>query len=229
MSIYSGISKIVLTVVSSLNVLNTIFLIKDDTWCLDLFYYLPLFSLVIVIDFLFYELYSPSFQGKNHLIFCTFPLSRWDVLLLELKYYLRRWEIKIFLGSIWFYLAYLYYLNNSTISPLILLLVLYTLQFLFFVLLLFISKNFLRNEDLNTNLRNMVSILITIFIVLYTLASHIELFNTILLINPLSSAFLSYLLGIDYGIIAYTLTLILTVILAFVMKRKFKKWPQYQQ
>ena len=69
MKIYSIGSKLILSAISITIVFNAIFFTKTDTWPVDLFYYLPAFSLVVAIDFMFYELNCPNFKGINHVTY----------------------------------------------------------------------------------------------------------------------------------------------------------------
>jgi hypothetical protein len=129
-------SRLVLLFASTLIILNAVFLSKHDEWAVDLFYYLSFFSLVIVLDFMLYELKCPGYKGRDHIVFCTFPVSRWSVLILEIKYYIKRWELLVFLVSVLFYISWFYFQNNSEISQIIPLLILVLIQLFFFICLL---------------------------------------------------------------------------------------------
>jgi hypothetical protein len=227
MKIYSIGSKLILSAISITIVFNAIFFTKTDTWPVDLFYYLPAFSLVVAIDFMFYELNCPNFKGINHAVFCTFPISRWKVLLLEVKFYINRWEILFFLGSVLFYLGYFYSLNNSKILLLLLILFLYSIQIIYLIIFLFISKNFLGIDNLKTNIKNLTSLFITLTILLYTLAGISEFLSKVFFVNPFSCGFLSYLLETELSIFGFIFIILLAVFIGILIKKKFKEWPVY--
>ncbi|GEM_PF-1260053 len=221
----SLISKILLCIVSLLIILNAIFLSKGDTWVLDLFNYLPIFSLVIILDFMIYEINCPDYKGRDHLVFCMFPISRWKVLLIEIKYYFKRWEFIVFLISTLFYITYFYFMNNSKLMTLISLLVTFTVQVIYLITMLFLTKNLFKLKNLNLTIKNFSSILITLIILIYSFANTSSIIEFIFYINPLSSGFLSYLLGRDYCIISYFLILVLTGSFYYFTAKRINEWP----
>jgi hypothetical protein len=225
MNLYLRISKLVLLLISFMIVFISIFLTKYDTWVIDLFYALTVFSLIIVIDFMFYELFSPNFIGKNHLVFCIFPLSRLNILFFEIKFYLKRWEVLIFLLTTLFYISYFYFNNNSKFLPLFLLLFLSAVQLIYFICCIFIIKNLMNIKYFRINIKNMTSIFISASIMLVIMSEKSDIVKQILYINPFSCGFLSYLISEKIGIVALITILTLSVFLGLMMKIKFREWP----
>lgn len=227
MNFYSIGSKIVLIIISLLLVYIAISLSQSDHWPLELFDPLLLFSLIISTDFMFYELFCSNISGKNHLAFCVFPLTRYNVLILEIKYYLKRWEILIFMASVLFYIGYFYLISNSEILPMLIILFLYSAQLIFVTCFLFIIKNFLSMKNFNVNIKNMLSAIISVSVILASLAGKIKIVNFIYHINPLTCGFLSYLLGKPYGILGFVSVLSFSLLLVILVKKKFREWPLY--
>ena len=221
----SLLSKSILLIASALIILNAIFLSRADKWSQDLFFYLPVFSLIIVLDFMFYELKCPGFKGRNHQIFCIFPVSRWNIFFMELRYYFKRWDLGIFLISILFYTSYFYFQSNSDIIPIILILILVTLQLTYLICLLFLVKNLIKIKNFNTDIKNFASILISFIILLVSFAGTSKIIEFIFFINPLSNGFLSYLLGMSYAMISYSLILLLAVSFFYIVDKRFNEWP----
>ena len=218
------LSKILLLTGSFLIIMNTIFLSKMDTWPIDLFYLLPVFSLMIILDFMIYTTNCSSYKGRNHLVFSTFPLLRWDVIFLEIKYYCKRWEFGIFITSILFYIVYFYFAGNSKIHSVLLVVALFSLQLIYLISILFLVKNLFNLKNLDSNIKNFSSILITTIILIYSFSGSSKTIEFIFYINPLSCGFLSYLLGQDYAIISFSLILVTTFIFCSISKR-FIEWP----
>jgi hypothetical protein len=225
MTLYSKVSKIVLLPISVIIVLISIFLSKYDTWVIDLFYSLTLFSLIIIIDFLFYELYCPSSNGRNHRAFCLFPIYRIKVLIFEIKCYLRRGEILVLLMSILFYISYFYLNNNVRIIPLVVVLLLYIMQFIYLICFIFIIKNFQSNKTFRVSIKNFVSLFISISILLTILAEKSKIARQIFYLNPFSGGFLSFLMSKGLGTISIIIIFCQTIFLSFIVHKKFKEWP----
>lgn len=218
-------SRLVLLFASTLIILNAVFLSKHDEWAVDLFYYLSIFSLVILLDFMFYELKCPGYKGRNHIVFCTFPVSRWSVLLLEIKYYIKRWELGVFLVSVLFYISWFYFQNNSEISQIIPLLILVPIQLFFFICLLFLMKDMIRRNNFNTSVKNIYTVLNTLIILIVSFADNSRVIEFIFYINPLSSGFVSYLMGLKYAMISYSLIFLLTGSAVYLVTKRFSEWP----
>ena len=218
-------SRLVLLLSSTFIILNAVFLSKHDEWAVDLFYYLSFFSLVILLDFMFYELKCPGYKGRNHIVFCTFPVSRWSVLLLEIKYYIKRWELGVFLVSVLFYISWFYFQNNSEISQIIPLLILVPIQLFFFICLLFLMKDMIRRNNFNTSVKNIYTVLNTLIILIVSFADNSRVIEFIFYINPLSSGFVSYLMGFRYAIISYSLIFLLTGSAVYLVTKRFSEWP----
>ena len=227
MSFYSKGSKLGLLTISFIIVLISIFLSKHDKWVIDLFYSLSLFSLIIVIDFMFYELFCPYNFGRDHLVFCIFPMHRIKVLVIEIKSYLRRWEVFVLLFSILFYISYFYFNNNFKLLLIIIVLFLYIIQFFYLIIFIFIIKNFLRNKNFKVNIKNFASMFISLSIILITLAEKSEVAKQIFYLNPFSCGFLSFLVSKENGIVALITIFCLTIFMGLVVQRKFKEWPLY--
>lgn len=218
-------SRLVLLFASTLIILNAVFLSKHDEWAVDLFYYLSIFSLVIVLDFMFYELKCPGYKDRDHIVFCTFPVSRWSVLLLEIKYYIKRWELLVFLVSVLFYISWFYFQNNSEISQIIPLLILVPIQLFFFICLLFLMKDMIRRNNFNTSVKNIYTVLNTLIILIVSFADNSRVIELIFYINPLSSGFVSYLMGFRYAMISYSLIFLLTGSAVYLVTKRFSEWP----
>lgn len=218
-------SRLVLLLSSTFIILNAVFLSKHDEWAVDLFYYLSIFSLVILLDFMFYELKCPGYKGRNHIVFCTFPVSRWSVLLLEIKYYIKRWELGVFLVSVLFYISWFYFQNNSEISQIIPLLILVPIQLFFFICLLFLMKDMIRRNNFNTSVKNIYTVLNTLIILIVSFADNSRVIEFIFYINPLSSGFVSYLMGLKYAMISYSLIFLLTGSAVYLVTKRFSEWP----
>ena len=225
MNFYLKSSKLVLLSISFMIVLISIFLSKYDTWVIDLFYSLTVFSLVIVIDFMFYELFCPYYNGRDHLVFCIFPIYRIKILIIEIKCYLKRWEILVFLSSILFYISYFYFNNNLKLLPLILILFLYIIQFIYLICFIFIIKNFQSNKNFRVNIKNLASLFISFTIMLVILADKSDVARQIFYLNPFSCGFLSFLVSKENGIFALITIFCLTVFLGLIVQKKFKEWP----
>ena len=218
-------SRLVLLLSSTFIILNAVFLSKHDEWAVDLFYYLSIFSLVIVLDFMLYELKCPGYKGRDHIVFCTFPVSRWSVLILEIKYYIKRWELLVFLVSVLFYISWFYFQNNSEISQIIPLLILVPIQLFFFICLLFLMKDMIRRNNFNTSVKNIYTVLNTLIILIVSFADNSKVIELIFYINPLSSGFVSYLMGFRYAMISYSLIFLLTGSAVYLVTKRFSEWP----
>lgn len=225
MNFYLKSSKLILLSISFMIVLISIFLSKYDTWVIDLFYSLTVFSLIIVIDFIFYELFSPYYNGKDHLAFCIFPIYRIKVLIIEIKCYLKRWEVLVFLVSVLFYISYFYFNNNLKILPLLLMLFLYIIQFIYVICFIFIIKNFQSNKNFKVKIKNLGSLFISFTIMLVILAERSDVARQIFYLNPFSCGFLSFLVSKENGIIALITIFCLTIFLSLIVHKKFKEWP----
>ena len=220
-------SKLLMLLISSGLVIVSIFLSKNDIWITDLYYSLSIFSLIIVIDFLFYELYCPAINGSEHLIFCVFPLNRLNILVLEIGNYLKRWEILLFLFSILFYISYFYFYNNSKILPLLLILFLYIVQFLYLVFSIFIIKNLLNKKYFKIKIKNLTSLYISFTVILIILSDKNDIAQLIFYLNPLSSVWLSFFVGEHLIMYAFITIIFFTLLLGLIINKKFKEWPLY--
>jgi hypothetical protein len=218
------ISKVLLIFSSLLIVINTFLFTEGNTWPIDLFYYLPVFSLILIIDFIAYELKCPGYKGKDHSIFCTFALSRWDVLKIEVKYYFKRWEILVFVFSILFYISFFYLFENGYPILVFIGLTLYVLQIWYLVTILFLIKNIF-SKNIETNVKNIASILITIIILIYSFSGTSPVIEFIFYINPLTCGFMSYLLGAKYAFFSIFIIILLMLCLCLIAYKKFSKWP----
>jgi hypothetical protein len=219
--------KVSLIILSIIIFLYSILLLKFDKWILDLYYFLHLFSLFIAIDFTFYIINCSHSKGKSHYAFCSFPLTRFDILFLELKNYFSRWEFKVFILSILVFISTFFLLNSKNIFGLLILLIVYLIQITYLVTLFFIIKNFIKQEKLKSDLKNLVSMYISITIFIVVLSDKSQLFQTILLVNPLSNGFIAYLMGINYGLLGSFLSICLAFIIIAIAKNKFKVWDLY--
>jgi hypothetical protein len=227
MSFYSKGSKFGLLSISVIIILISIFLSKYDRWAIDLFYSLALFSLIIVIDFMFFELFCPYNYGRDHLVFCIFPMHRIRVLIIEIKSYLRRWEVFVLLFSILFYISFFYFNNNLKLFPLIIILALYIIQYIYLIVFIFIIKFFLGNTNFRVNIKNFTSIFISITIMLVILVEKSNVARQIFYLNPFSCGFLSFLVSKENGVVALITISCLTVFLGLIVQRKFQEWPHY--
>ena len=225
MNLYLKCSKLILVSISVMIVLISIFLTKYDTWVIDLFYSLTVFSLIIVIDFMFYELFSPYYNERDHLAFCIFPIFRIKVLIIEIKCYLKRWEVLVFLLSILFYISYFYFNNNLKLLPLLLLLFLYIVQFIYLICFIFIIKNLQSSKNFRANIKNLASLYISITIMLVILADRSDVVRQFFYLNPFSCGFLSFLVSKENGIGASITIFCLTIFLSLIVQKKFKEWP----
>jgi hypothetical protein len=174
---------------------------------------------------MFYELKCPGYKGRDHIVFCTFPVSRWSVLLLEIKYYIKRWELGVFLVSVLFYISWFYFQNNSEISQIIPLLILVPIQLFFFICLLFLMKDMIRRNNFNTSVKNIYTVLNTLIILIVSFADNSRVIELIFYINPLSSGLVSYLMGFRYTMISYSLIFLLTGSAVYLVTKRFSEWP----
>lgn len=220
---YSLISKLSLIIIAIAIVLNSFTLNKYDHWPADLFFYLSLFSLVLMLDFLFYMLYSKSGFAKSHSVFCSFPITRYKVLYLETVKYFSRFEFLLFYVSAILFTVRFYLRDNSSFSFVILIITAYSLQIIFLVLFLFAGKNIMSNDSTDSLRSFVLSIifgtsLITIF------SEKLSVINYVFIISPFSNGFLSFLIGPDKFVITCILTILLILISVFIIKRKFITW-----
>lgn len=225
MKSYLKISKIVLLSISLLVVIISVFLSRNDIWVEDLFYSLTIFNMFIVIDIMYYELNFINLNSSRHVAFCLFPISRFRVLALEIKYYLRRWEVFIYLLAILFYIGYFYLHNNVHILSLIPILFLYILQFFYTICFVFISKSLLTNRNYKIKIRNTTSIFISITIILVVFADKSTLAKQMFYLNPLTCGFLSYLVSENLALYEFIEILLLTSFVGLIMNKKYKEWP----
>jgi hypothetical protein len=220
-------SRISLVIVSVVILLYSILLLKFDKWILDLYYFLHLFNLFIAIDFTFYILKSSYSHGKSHYFFCSFPLTRYQVLYLELKFYFSRWEFKVFLLSIFLFISIFFLFNSNNIVGLLILLIMYMIQTTYLVTIFFIFKNFIKHRKLKSDLKNFVSLYISLMILIVIISDKNQFFQTLFLINPLSNGFISYLMGIKLGLLGSFLSIFLAILIMVIAKEKFKVWDLY--
>lgn len=223
---YSKISKITLVLLSISIVLNSLFLSRYDKWPIDLFYYMSFFSVIFMMDFLFFELYSEKNAYKHHSHFCVFPITRFKLLLLELLNYLKRWELVIYLVSILFFIIHFYYLNDANTS-IALVVVAYLFQTLYLVSLMLLLKNLNRKSNSDEKIRSLVlsfvfgSILLTVF----SERSH---FIAIFFYSfPLINGFLPFLISKTCFFISLIIVATSIVSLYINVKRRFYTWPLY--
>jgi hypothetical protein len=227
MNLKHRLSKIILSFSSVLILIQTFFLAEKDIWAADLFYYLPFFSLVIILDFMLYEISCPDYKGCNHLVFCTFPVSRRSIFIMEISYYLKRWELYIFVISILIYLSYFYFLNNTLVFPLILILILYIFQITYLIFLLFFIKNLFKIKNLELNVRNFSTILISFIILLYSFADKSKALEFVFYNNPFCCGFLSYLLEKKYALTSFSLIISVSGLLYLFGKNKINEWSLF--
>lgn len=220
---YSLISKVSLTIIALAIVLNSYTLNKYDHWPVDVFFCVSLFSLIFMLDFLFYMLYSKPGNTNNHSFYCSFPITRYKVLYLETLNYFARWEILVYYISVILFTARFYLLNNSSSSFVILILSAYTLQILFLILFLFIGKNLISNNSTDS-LRTFVLSFVFGTSLITSFSEKLDVINYVFIISPFSNGFLSFLMGPDKFMITCILTALIVITLVFIMKRKFIIW-----
>ena len=220
-------SQLSLILVSIIIFLYSIFFVRYDKWVLDLFYFIHLFNLFISIDFIFYINNCGPEKGKIHYVFCTFPLTRIHVLCLELRYYSSRWEFKVFILSILFFIGRFFLLNNNSFSALIILLILYMVQITYIITILFILKNLIKSKKHNSDLKNLVSTYISLTILFVVISDKSQFFKMLLFINPASNGFISYLMGSYFGLWGILLSISLAILIFLIAKNRFKVWDLY--
>jgi len=227
MAIKLNNSQIGLIIVSIIIILYSLILLKYDNWGSDLFYFLHLFNLFIALDFIYYILKCSPQKGKSHYVFCSFPLSRFQLLCMELRYYLVRWEFIVLILSFLFFICYFFLLTNNNLFDLIVLVIVYLVQITYLITILFIIKNMIKNKNLDSDLKNLISIYISLMVLMAIFADKSQKFLTILFINPLSNGFLAYLMGLQFGILGTILSICLAIMIILVAKKKFKVWDLY--
>jgi hypothetical protein len=227
MSAKLSISQISLILISLIIVLYSILLVRYDKWVFDLFYFFHLFSLFMAIDFIFYINNCSQDKGKSHYVFCTFPLTRLQVLYIELKNYYSRWELKVFILSILFFISVFFLLNNKNFLQLIILLVMYSVQLAYLIIIFFIIKNLVNNKKLNSDLKSIVSSYISLMIFIVVLSDKNSFFKTLFLLNPLSNGFLAYLITPNFGIWGTLISMCFFLFIVTIAKKIFKVWDLY--
>jgi hypothetical protein len=220
-------SQLGLILISVVILLYSIIYVKNDKWLFDFYYFIHLFNLFIAIDFIFYIIFCSHLKGKTHYVFCTFPLTRFQVLYLELKYYLSRWEFKLFILSILVFISIFFLINNHSFIELTILLILYLVQITYIITILFVLKNLIKNKNINSDLKNLLSIYISLMILIVILSDKNQFFKIILCINPISNGFIAYLMGIQLGMWGVFLSIFVAIILIIIAKNKFKIWDLY--
>ena len=216
--------QLVLLIISSIIILYSIFLVKYDHWTIDMYFFLHLFNLIIAIDFIFYILNCSPVNAKFHYYFCIFPLTRFQVLKIELKKYISRWELLGLIFSFLFFNCNFFLLNIKNYYKLIFFLANYLIQIAFIISMLFIVKNLSNNKGLDSWLKNLISLYISIQLLVTAFADKSQFFTNILIINPLSNGFLSYLTGVKFGIIGSLLSISIGVLFFIIARNKFKVW-----
>ncbi len=221
------ISKILLIIISIIILLYSLLLVKYDKWTLDLYYFIHLFNLFIAIDFVYFEINCSQDSGKIHYYFCTFPLTRFQILLLELKHYFLRWEFGVFILSILFFISSFYLLNQNSYYELFILIILYLIQVVYQIIIFFILKNFIKSKKITSDLKNVISTYISLMILIVVISDRSQFFKIILYINPVSNGFIAYLMGIQFGILGSLLSISLIIFLINIARIKFEVWDLY--
>jgi hypothetical protein len=217
-------NQVLLIIVSLLILFYTFFLIRFDNWVYDLYYYLTLFSIIFAIDFVLYVGNSSFNHYSNHYLFCTFPITRYKLLFLEIRDYLSRIELFIFLINIQLFISYFFLLNNRLSIILLIILLVYIIQVVFLITVFFIIKNLIHASSFSSDLRNYLSIYISLNVMISVVSDKYIYLKNILVINPLSNGLLSFLEGGFPGILGILGTVILGFILFILLRIRFMSW-----
>jgi hypothetical protein len=224
MKFYRWKNQVFLIIVSLLILFYAFFLVRYDKWVYDLYYYLTLFSIIFAIDFVLY-VGSNSFKHySNHYLFCTFPITRYKILFLEIKEYLSRIELFIFLVSMELLISYFFLLNNQFSILLPIILFASIVQVVFLITIFFITKSLISASSFSSDLRNYLSLYISLNVMIAVVSDRIVCFKNLLVINPLSNGLLSFLDGGYFGIVGILGTVILGFILFILLRIRFMSW-----
>jgi hypothetical protein len=226
MKYYSKIAKGTLSFLSIAIVCNSLFLSAYDKWPEDLFYYLSLFSVIFMMDFLYFELYSKKNIWRHHYHFYAFPITRLKIFYLETINYIKRWELVVYFACVLFFVIHFYYLNDPGIS-LALILILYFIQALFLILLMILIKNLIVKGDFAEKLRTIILSLVFASILLAVFSEHSYLITKIFYSLPLINGFLSFMINETCFIISLVLAMSTLIVLYFTLKSKSRTWLLY--
>jgi len=224
MKSYQKISKILSICLSGILITHTIVGSEKDHWPIDLFTYISLFSMIFMLDFLFYEVNEKNNYCIRHSSFCTFPITRYRVLSLEIVNYFKRWEIFLFLTIILFYITSISLLNNSNLFTTILILCLYSLQTIFLISCLFFAKSIISEKSFDESLRTVVLSLVIVTNLLTLSWEKYIIPDFMFSISPFSNGFLSFLINENRFILTCLLASITILIMTLVVKSRFKTW-----
>jgi hypothetical protein len=217
-------NQVFLYIVSLLILFYTFFLVRFDKWVYDLYYFITLCSIVFAIDFVIYINSKSQSQYSNHYHFCTFPITRYRLLLLEIKDYVWRNEILMLMVNIQLLISYFFLLNNKFSILLLIILFVYIIQVVFLITVFFIVKNLIRASSFSADLRNYLSLFISLNVMISVVSDRYIYFKNILVINPFSHGLLSFLEGGFLGIIGILGTVILGFILFILLRIRFMSW-----
>jgi hypothetical protein len=217
-------NQVFLYIVSLLILFYTFFLVRFDKWVYDLYYYLTLFSVILAIDFILYVGSNSFNHYSNHYHFCTFPITRYKLLFLEIKEYLSRREIFILLVNIQVFISYFFLLNKEFSILLPIILVVYIVQIVFLITVFFVIKNLIRASSFSADLRNYLSLFISLNVMISVVSDRYIYFKNLLVINPFSHGLLSFLEGGSLGIIGILGSAILGSILFILLRIRFMSW-----
>ena len=64
-------------------------------------------------------------------------------------------------------------------------------------------------------------------VIIVVISDKSPLFKIILVINPLSNGFISYLMGTQFGIWGLLISICLIILILIIAKHKFKVWDLY--
>ena len=224
MKSYLKVSKIASIFCSPGIIIISIVDVKNYHWPNDLFPSISLFSLIIMLDFLFYEVFEKNNYWVRHSNFCTFPITRYRVLFLEAVNYFRRWEVVLYLISVLFFISKYYLTYNTNILRLVSIIALYNLQTVFLVLALLIIKNIISEKNFDISLRTSILTLFFTTNLLTVFSEKGNLIHFIFTISPFSNGFLSFLISEDRFAFTSILALITTLLMILIIKRRFKSW-----
>ena len=103
--IYKIFNIIALLLISAIIIISTFFY-KQINIFNNLYIINGLFSLIIVLEFTFFCMFSNNFKLFNHSYFMIFPISRYKIFIMEIWNYSKRTELLIFLLSIIYFNNY---------------------------------------------------------------------------------------------------------------------------
>ena len=88
-------------------------------------------------------------------------------------------------------------------------------------------RNLLSTKNLVENLKNFVSILISITVLISVFSEKNLLIMQLFYINPITCGFVAYLVGNCYAICGFVSAILLMFFLSYMVKKKFQEWPLY--